>query len=117
MGYQNPYDAVCVKVGFDPQDPLAMQKRMMMPRGLVKKKKPPEKLLKIKEHWRLRYTGPSRNAETHDDASRSKNHKKNTKKHCLTPKTLRLRSRGPSRYAKKKQKNHDDASRSGSKDE
>jgi hypothetical protein len=47
-----------------------MQKRMMMPRGLVKKKKPPEKLLKIKEHWRLRYTGPSRNAETHDDASR-----------------------------------------------
>jgi len=43
--------------------------------------------------------------------------KKNTKKHCLTPKTLRLRSRGPSRYAKKKQKNHDDASRSGSKDE
>ena len=88
MGYQNPYDAVCVKVGFDPQDPLAMQKRMMMPRGLVKKKKPPEKLLKIKEHWRLRYTGPSRNAETHDDASRSKNHKKKHKKTLFNTKNI-----------------------------
>eukprot|EP00802_Teleaulax_amphioxeia_P024123 Tamp_24783.p1 GENE.Tamp_24783~~Tamp_24783.p1 ORF type:complete len:200 (+),score=36.30 Tamp_24783:343-942(+) len=33
---RNPYDSVCIKVGFDPQDPLAMQKRMMMPRGMPK---------------------------------------------------------------------------------
>ena len=31
----NPYDSVCIKIGFDAHDPLAMQKRMMMPRGLT----------------------------------------------------------------------------------
>ena len=31
----NPYDSACIKIGFDAQDPLAMQKRMMMPRGLT----------------------------------------------------------------------------------